>query len=131
MEADFKQEEAIDIFTSIASTVHIMCIADGIPEPSIKWRQNNNLILIPSNQRSRWAILNSREEPGFRTDVPTNASIISQLTITNIFESDNLTEISCSAFNGVGETVVNKYTIIVDNSGKYININGLEYTCIL
>ena len=107
------------LIRNIGDTVNISCVADGLPEPRVVWRRNGSIVLVEGMQR--WEIIQQRLEPGFRTQVPTDISVVSTLVIRGVLEIDNNTELSCSAINRVGEpaTLRPPYRVIVVPSSEF------------
>ena len=130
VETALENMEGEVIMVEVGDSVSIMCKADGIPEPRLVWRHNNNLVLLGEVVGGiRWQVMYRREEPGYRTYIPTAVSISSNLTITRVMESDNHTQLSCSAYNGIGRlaTLTRPYTLLVHSSGGlYTIMHGLE-----
>ena len=85
--------------------VSFKCTADGIPQPVIVWRKNEQLLL----NTSRVTIVSSQESNGFHTNYISTTSVI---TIKDLRGNDN-GSYSCGAHNGVKtESVVTTLYIL-------------------
>ena len=94
-------ENGDPISVSIGSRMTFTCTADGIPTPSLTWYRNGTLL----TDSERW-IITQTVGPGIRSEIPTTESIMSNLTLVNIRESDDFSQLSCRADNRIGEADV-------------------------
>lgn len=76
--------------------ISLNCSADGIPQPTIAWRKDGQLIIIANSKRN---IMSSGGVYGFRSnDIPEVLQTTSTLTIRQLRGSDN-GNYSCRADN--------------------------------
>ena len=97
----------------VGDTFNITCMADGLPEPQVVWRRNSRVLAMETGQRVE--ITTQIMVPGFRTQVPTQTTVLSTLMIREVLASDNSTQFSCTAVNRVGEPAImsTPYTVMV------------------
>ena len=107
----------------LGGSVNITCKADGLPEPRVVWRRNGRVVLTENtNTRQRWVVTTYSGRPGFRTQIPTQSFVSSQLMIKQILETDNNTQLTCSAVNSFGQTVTITYTLIIAPSKSRLSL---------
>ena len=76
----------ISVRRQVGENVTFNCTADGIPEPRITWRRNNQL--LDSKRLERYQVLSTSSE-GFRSaQQPGVKQLESVLTITDLKEQD-------------------------------------------
>ena len=109
---------------AVGGTINITCKADGIPEPRVVWRRNGRVVLTEnSDTRQRWVVTIKSGRPGFRTQVPTQMFVSSQLVIKQILETDNNTRLTCSAINSFGQSVTITYTLVIAPSKSRLGLS--------
>ena len=98
---------------AVGDIVNVSCLADGLPEPRVIWRRDGRVLSVQTGRRIE--ITTEIIVPGFRTQVPTQSTVLSTLMIRGILVSDNNTQLSCLAVNNIGEpaTLTTPYTIAV------------------
>ena len=118
---------------TIGGTVNITCTADGLPEPRVVWRRNGRVIVTENSEaRQRWMVTNESGKPGFRTQVPTDTFVSSQLVINQILETDNNTQLTCLAINNFGQSATKIYMLIVEPSkcsAHILNLMLILFPC--
>lgn len=96
---------------------NVSCSADGIPHPRLVWRRNGSVLIVNDvpDEKHRWEVTQNTVMGGFRTQVPTPLSSVSQLLIRSVINSDDNTEFSCTAINSYRQYTTVTYKLIIQS----------------
>jgi hypothetical protein len=113
------------IRVNVGESVTFNCTADGVPQPTLTWF--NNEALITRGGTPRWLITDSLLTGSrVRDDLESVHSVMSQLTLRDVDAYDNGYVISCQANDGLGNTVSVSYTLQVDGINNHCSSNPCQ-----